>query len=114
MSPPARLRHDPSKLLGAWHIFPESLPGQRFSGFQKRDSESLLRGSMVVGQNIFFNGDFLPAIRSGSEILGTEAADSNEILRAWVYETRDGDVFELKQDASGTIWFWFHGTSTRT
>ena len=112
MSPPARLRHDPSKLLGAWHIFPESLPGQRFSGFQNRDSESLLRGSMVVGQNIFFNGDFLPAIRSGSEILGTEAADSNEILRAWVYETRDGDVFELKQDASGTIWFWFHGTST--
>ena len=110
--PVSPLRNDPSKNVGQWTTFPDQLPGARFNGFMNRDNESLLRGSFVVGQNIQFSGDFQPAIRQGYELLGTEQADANEVLRAWVFETRAGDVFELKQDAAGKVWFWLRGTST--
>ena len=112
LQPKPTLRPDPSKNIGVWHYFPDTLPGARFSGFQNRDNESLLRGSFVVGQNVVFGNDFQPAIRPGFEALGAQATDSNAIQRAWVYETRGGVIFELKQDTSGKIWYWIRGVST--
>lgn len=109
---PSTLKGADVKALATWLVFPDQLNGSRFNGFQNRDNESLLKGSFVVGQNVVFNGDFQPAIRPGYSPLGTQATDSNAIQRAWVYETREGLVYELKQDAGGTIWYWLRGTST--
>jgi len=110
--PQAPLRNDPSKNRSAWSVFPDQLPTTRFNGFQNRDNESLLRGSFVLGQNVVFGGEFQPTIRQGFEAIGSQATDSNGIQRAWVYETRDGLVYDMKQDTAGKIWYWLRDVST--
>lgn len=110
--PPAPLKLDPSKNSKRWLIFPDMLPGGKFSGFQDRDDETLLRGAFVVGQNTKFSGNSLPAIRDGYELVGTtEPSDATPIQRAWTFETRDGDVYELKAYSTG-LYYWLVGTST--
>ena len=98
--------------VGNWVWFPDSLPGGKFRGFENREDVTQLRGAFVVGQNVRFRGAGLPNLREGSAVLGTVATDTNEVRRAWVYETRNGDQFLMKALGSGVIQFWLYGTST--
>lgn len=100
-----------SKDLARWYVYPDDLPSQRFAGFSNREDQSFLRGSFVVGQNFTFGTSGLPANRKGFEVVGTEAADSTPVRRAWVYETRDGTQYELKIYDTKLV-FWLVGTST--
>lgn len=107
----AKIIADPSKAIGQWYVYPDRLPTRRFSGFQNRDQESFLRGAFVIGQNVMFGGDSLPTLRSGYEVIGTEAVNATPVTRAWVFETRNGAQFELK--AYDTfIDYYLRGTST--
>src|SRR3990167_10801890 len=87
---------DRSKKREQWFIFPDSLPNGKFTGFANRDDASQMQGYFVVGENVSFSGNSLPAIRDGYEVLGTEASDTTPINRAWVFINRDGDIFEIK------------------
>ena len=98
---------DKSKDLGKWYFYPEMLPNQRFGGFEDRDDATQLRGKWVVGQNVTFGGNSLPSNRPGYEVIGTEAADSTSVRRAWLYETREGAQFELKVYNTGLYYFLF-------
>lgn len=102
---------DPSKNMKAWHFFPDVLPGGRFRGLEDRDDQTQLRGAWVLGQNIKIGADSLAVTRDGYEVLGAEASDATPIQRAWVFETRDGAVFELKS-YSTFIYYWLQGSST--
>jgi len=96
---------DPKKNLKGWYVFPDMLPSGKFYGFRDRDDETLLRGAWVVGQNVKFSGNSLPAIRSGYELVGgTEPTDTTPVTRAWTFETRGGDVYELKAYGTGIYW----------
>lgn len=102
---------DPTKSLKNWLIFPDVLPNGRFRGFENRDDASLLRGAWVIGQNVTFARTAMPSPRSGYEPIGAEATDATPVQRAWVVETPNGDVFELKAyDTKVMYWLW--GVST--
>lgn len=108
--PPIQL--EPKKNLRGWFIFPDQLPTGKFSGFQDRDDETLMRGAFVVGQNVTFSGNSLPAIRDGYELVGTtEPTDATPVRRAWTFTGRNGDVWELKAYDTG-IYAWLVGVST--
>lgn len=94
-----------------WFIFPESLPGGKFSGYNVRDDETQNRGSFSAGQNVAFTKARTPTPRFGWEVLGTEAADATPVKRSWVFERRDGVQVEFKA-YSTRIDFWIHGVST--
>jgi len=96
---------------GKWVIFPDSLPTQKFIGFQDRDNETILKGAFVLGQNVMFGGDSLPTLRQGFEVIGTEATNATPVQRAWIFETPSGDVFELKAYDTG-LYYWLVGVST--
>lgn len=103
---------DPSKLLGQWFVFPDSLaPNGRFRGFEDRDNESQLRGAFVLGQNMTLGGADLPTLRNGYEPIGTESSDAYPVTRAWTFETRNGDIFELKA-FNDDIYYFLIGVST--
>lgn len=87
---------DKTKDLECWYLYPEMLDNQRFKGFQNREDSSMLRGAFVVGQNVTFGSSGLPSLRRGYEVVGTEAADATPIKRAWLFENRSGDQFEMK------------------
>jgi len=102
---------DPKKNIKQWVMFPDSLSSRKFRGYESRDDETMNRGAFVVGQNVSFGDNNIPTLRNGFSVLGTESADSTPVNRAWVYETRDGNIFELK--AYGTeIYYWLKGVST--
>lgn len=105
------IQTDPSKSLDKWHVYPEECPNQRFSGFQNREDQSVLRGAFVVGQNVTFGGSTLPALRRGYEVIGTEASDSTPVRKAHVFENSSGSQFELKV-AGTSLLYWLIGTST--
>ncbi len=102
---------NPAKNLQDWKYFPDSLPGQIFKGFENRNDPTLSRGAFVLGQNMKIGADSLPVTRDGSEVLGTEASDATPVKRAWVFETRDGAVFELKAFDT-KIYYWLRDLST--
>lgn len=102
---------DKSKDLEKWVVFPETLPNQRFTGFQNREDQSQVRGAFVLGQNVTFGGASLPALRRGYEVLGTENADATPVQRAWMFETRAGVQFDLKLYDTKLV-YWLQGVST--
>src|ERR1035437_8515980 len=105
--------------LNKWIIFPDSLQGKnpsyyaqpRFKGFESKDDPTQNQGAFVLGQNVAFNSAHIPTLRQGYEPVGTEVANSTPVLRAWVYETRNGDQFELKTFNTQVSYF-LHGYST--
>lgn len=97
---------------GNWVWFPGSLPGGRFRAFENREDETQLQGAWVLGQNVKFRKSGLPSLREGSAVLGTEQSDTNEVRRAFTFETRNGDQFEVKILGNGTVKYWFQGVST--
>lgn len=102
---------DVTKELEKWYVFPDDLSGGHFSGFENRYDASQMRGAFAVGENVQFGGAALPSLRPGSEVVGSEVEASTPVKRAWVYETRNGDQFELK--VYGTkLYAWLIGTST--
>lgn len=102
-----------------WIIFPDSLENKtpayyaqpRFKGFEDKDDPTQNQGAFVLGQNVAFNSAHIPTLRQGYEPVGTEVANSTPVLRAWVYETRNGDQFELKTFNTQVSYF-LHGYST--
>lgn len=105
------IKVDMAKNRRQWFVFPDQLSGGKFSGFRNDNDASQLRGSFVVGQNVKFSGNGLPATRDGYEVMGTEASDVTPVQRAWTFETRGGDIFELKSYAT-SVYYWLQGTST--
>lgn len=108
---PNQIQVDGAKNRRQWFIWPDQLPNGKFSGFKNRDNASQLLGSFVVGQNVKFSGNSLPAIRDGFTVLGTEASNTTPVQRAWVFKNRDGDIFEIKA-YSTFLYFWMTGVST--
>lgn len=102
---------DPAEDLKKYFYFPDLLPGQVFKGFEDLLSPTLNRGAWLLGQNMKIGQDSLPVVRDGYEVLGTETADATPVQRAWVFERRDGVVFELKA-FDESIYYWLRGTST--
>ncbi|MFA6158994.1 MAG: hypothetical protein WC763_05245 [Candidatus Paceibacterota bacterium] len=101
-----------NKNIKRWYVYPDMLPSGKFSGFQDRDDETLLRGSFVVGQNCMFAGNSLPSIRDGYELVGTtEPNDTTPVQRAWSFTGRNGSIWEMKAYSTG-IYAWLVGTST--
>lgn len=96
---------DPGKTLGKWFVF------DKFQGFKNRDDATQLQGFFVVGENVSFSGNSLPAIRNGYEVIGTEASDTTPVTRAWVFTRRDGTQIELKAYNTG-LYAWIQGVST--
>lgn len=84
------------KSMEKWVIFPDSLQNQRFTGYQTRDNKSQNRGAFVIGQNTKMTLAQTPSPRDGTQIIGAEATNDTPIMRAWIYETRDGIQFEIK------------------
>jgi len=102
---------DPSKNVKQWIIFPDRLNNGRFAGYETTDDETQNRGAFPIGQNVSFGNNNIPTLRNGYEVIGTEASNATPVNRAWIYETRGGDIFELK--AYGTyIYYWLQGEST--
>jgi hypothetical protein len=95
----------------AWHTFPDSLPNGEFRGYEVRKDQSMVRGAFVLGQNIKFRDSGQPTLREGFDTIGTEASDAYSVDRAWVFETRAGDVYELKV-YNGELNYFLVGTST--
>lgn len=106
-----QIQLDPSRNLMQWYFWPDLLQGGRFRGLENRDDQSQLRGAFILGQNIKIGADSLPVTRDGYEVLGTEASDSTPVQRSWVFETRDGVIFELKAFDT-KIDYWLQGIST--
>lgn len=102
---------DASNNLQKWFIFPDQLPNQRFTGYQTRDNLSQNRGAFVVGQNVKMTLAQSPAPRDGYEVVGTEQSNATPVTRAWVYETRNGDQFEIKTYDTG-VYYYLVGVST--
>lgn len=96
---------DPKKNLGKWFIF------DKFGGFKNRDDASQLQNFFVVGQNVSFSGNSLPAIRDGYEVIGTEASDTTPVKRAWIFRRRDDVQIEIKAYNTG-LYAWIIGVST--
>lgn len=94
-----------------WWVFPDELPNAEFRGLENRKDRSLVRGAFVGGQNVSLRGAGLPNLREGFEPVGTENTDSTPVYRAWVFETRNGDVFELKT-YNGSLYYKLVGVST--
>lgn len=97
--------------LQKWISFPESLPTQKFTGYQTRYDETQNRGAFLVGQNVKMTQAQTPTLRDGFELIGTNLADSYPVQRAWVFETREGAQFELKAYDTG-VYYYLWGTST--
>lgn len=100
-----------ARSLGQWVYWPDQLQNGRFRGFENRDDSSQLRGAWVAGQNISFLKTSLPTLRKGFEPIGTEATDTTKVNRAWIFERRNGDRYELKAYSTG-VYYWLQGTST--
>lgn len=94
-----------------WYIFPDELPNGEFRGFENRKDRTVVRGAFVLGQNVSLRDAGLPNLREGYDPVGTENSDITPVYRAWVFETRGGDVFEIKS-YNGKLYFWLLGTST--
>jgi hypothetical protein len=94
-----------------WFQFPDELPNGEFRGFENRKDATQVRGAWVLGQNVRFRDSGLPNLREGYSPIGTEATDSTPVGRGWVFETREGDVYELKE-YDGGLHFFLVGTST--
>lgn len=104
-------KQDPSKNLEKWFVFPDMLQDQQWRGFQNKYDVTRNRGAFVIGQNITFGDTGNPTLRSGFEVVGSEAADATPVKRGWTYETRDGVQFTLK--AYDTfVYYFLHGVST--
>lgn len=102
---------DPDKNLGKWVIFPDNLPSGLFRGFQNKYDDSRNIGTFSIGENIVFDVNSNPTPRPGSEVLGSEAANSTPIKRAWTFETRDGYQYTLRTYDTKLEYF-LHGVST--
>jgi hypothetical protein len=109
--PKPQIQLDPSKNLKQWVFFPDIFESKRFKGFEDLYDPTLSRGAFVVGENMKIGADSLPITRSGYEVMGTEAANATPVMRAWVFETRNGVIWELKA-YSTRVDYWLHGTST--
>lgn len=104
-------RQDRDKNVEKWVVFPDDLPNKRFTGYQTRDISSQNRGAFPIGQNVAMTLAQTPTLRTGYEIIGTNAENSTPVTRAWTYETRDGVQFELK--AFDTfLYYYIYGVST--
>ena len=95
-----------------WVWFPDSLTSGRFRGYENREDVTQMKGAFPIGQNVKLRKLGLPTLREGREVIGTENTDTNQVMRAFVYETRDGDQYEIKILADGSIYYWLVGTST--
>ena len=102
---------DPSKAIGEWFVWPDSLQNGRFRGFEDRDEESQLRGSFILGQNVTLGGANLPSIRQGFAPVGTEATNATPVQRAWLFERRDTVQIEMKAYDTG-LYAFIVGVST--
>lgn len=94
-----------------WHLFPDELPNGKFRGFENREDKSMVRGAFVLGQNMTFRDAGLPTLREGYDPVGTELSNATRVGRAWIFETRNGDVYELKE-YNGGLYYYLIGTST--
>jgi hypothetical protein len=65
----------------------------------------------VLGQNVRFRDSGLPNLREGYDPVGTEQSNATPVDSAWVFETRDGDIFEIKA-YNGSLYYFLVGTST--
>ena len=102
---------DQSTEMNRWVSFPDSLPNGQYKGFANRLDASQNRGAFVVGENVKFGNINLPSLRDGYTPVGTEDTGVLPVTRAWVFETRAGEQFELK--AFGTkLMYWLVGVST--
>lgn len=112
--PIARPQDIPAKVrqsLGKWYFFPDMLPTRRFGGLNARENETQQQGDFVLGENVTFANSRIPTVRAGYQTIGTEAENATPVNRAWIFETRNGDQFELK--AYDTyVDFWLVGQST--
>lgn len=95
----------------AWSIFPDDLNSGTFKGFENRPEISQNRGAFVLGENVKFGGICLPSLRDGYSAIGTEDTGTAPVMRAWVFETRDGVQYELKV-VDTKIYYWMVGRST--
>lgn len=107
--PPITVGED--KNLKQWFTFPESLEGARYRGYEVREDQTQVKGAFVVGQNVTLGNSQLPSLRDGMEQIGTNVATNFPIKRAWIYETRDGYIFELRAHDT-QIDFYLQGYST--
>lgn len=94
-----------------WWLFPDQLPNGEFRGYENRLDATKVRGAFVLGQNVKFRDSAQPTLREGYDPLGTEASNAYPVDRAWVFTTREGDVYELKA-YNGGLYYWLRGTST--
>lgn len=94
-----------------WFLFPDELPNGEFRGYENRLDPTKVRGAFVLGQNVKFRDSAQPTLREGFTTVGTQLSNAYPVDRAWVFTTREGDVFELKA-YNGSLYFWLRGTST--
>ena len=94
-----------------WWNFPAELPNGEFRGLENRKDASQVRGALVLGQNIKFRDAGLPNLREGFDPVGTEASNATPISRAWIFKTRNNDVFEIKAYDTG-LYYWLKDYST--
>lgn len=119
-TPPVRLPiPKQNDALNKWFFYPEQLQLKtanylaqpRFKGYETKDDPTQNQGAWPIGQNVAFNSAHIPSLRQGYEPVGLEVSDALPVKRAWVFETRNGDQFELKS-AGTQIKFFLHGQST--
>jgi len=110
MKPKSQILIDPNKNLKQWVMFPDSLESALFKGYETRDDITQNRGAFPIGQNVTFGNNNIPTLRKGYAVIGTEQSNATPVKRSWVYETRDGVIYELKAFSTG-IYFWLKGVS---
>lgn len=102
-----------------WVSFPDSLrsmatgspQGGKFTGYQTRYDETQNEGAFVVGQNVKMTQAQTPTLRNGTDLIGVSLGDTTPVQRAWVYETFNGNQFELKYFGT-TLYYYLWGYST--
>ena len=97
--------------LKKWIIYPDALSSGRFGGLNEREDETQQVGDFVLGENVTFANARIPTVRSGFDVIGTEATDSTAVKRAWVFENRNGEQYELKA-YDQYVDYWLIGQST--
>lgn len=94
-----------------WWNFPTELPNGEFRGLENRKDASMVRGAFVLGQNVKFRDAGLPNLREGYDPIGTELTNTTPVKRAWIFKTRNNDVFEIKAFDT-VLHYWLKDYST--
>jgi hypothetical protein len=95
-----------------WYYFPEMLPGGKFRGYQTDMEITSGRGYFPIGQNTSFDKEDVPTARNGYELIeAAEISDATPVKSTNIFETRNGDKWEMKTYGTG-VYVFLIGTST--